>query len=244
MKNRFALAFFMIIIAFTAITLILSFILGAFSMPHSAEIDESVSAKCEITVIIDAGHGGEDGGASSINGLVEKDVNLHIASLLCDLLEANGVNVIMTRTDDRLLYDRNTDYQGRKKKLDLAARLAVTSSVENAIFVSIHMNSFTDPGYSGMQVWYAEGVQGSPELAEVIRDKNRELLQPNNKRETKAAGSSIFLLKNATVPSVLVECGFLTNVAEAELFEGDDYRHRVAFVLFCAITEYLEGTQA
>ena len=117
MKNRFALAFFMIIIAITAITLILSFILGAFSIPRTPipEMDEAASAKCEITVIIDAGHGGEDGGASSINGLVEKDVNLHIASLLCDMLEANGVNVIMTRTDDRLLYDRNTDYQGRKK---------------------------------------------------------------------------------------------------------------------------------
>ena len=220
------------------------FFYGAFdlsSLSQSPDRTADTVAKSEITVIIDAGHGGEDGGASSANGLVEKDVNLHIASMLCDMLESNGVNVIMTRTDDRLLYDRNTDYHGRKKKLDLAARLAVTSTVENAIFVSIHMNSFTDPRYSGMQVWYSDKTEGSCRLAEIIRQKNKEHLQPDNDRKTKCSTSAIFLLDNATVPSVLVECGFLSNPEESAKFENEEYRQKVAFTLFCSITEYLQA---
>ena len=195
------------------------------------------------TVIIDAGHGGEDGGASSADGLVEKDVNLEIAQMLCNMLEANGVDVIMTREDDRLLYDRNTNYQGRKKKLDLAARLAIADSTENAIFVSIHMNSFTDSRYSGLQVWYSPNNANSADLAEIIRRENQTELQPENTRKCKEATSAINLLHNAKCPAVLVECGFLSNPDEAALFEGNDYRQRVAFMLFCSITEFLSSTQ-
>lgn len=191
------------------------------------------------TVIIDAGHGGEDGGASSSAGLIEKDVNLEIATILCDMLRANDINVIMTREDDRLLYDRSVNYQGRKKKLDLAARLAVANSTPDAIFISIHMNSFTDPRYSGLQVWYSPNNADSEPLAELIRAKNRELLQPQNSRTTKSATSAINLLHNASCPAVLVECGFLSNPDEAALFENDEYRQRVAFMLFCSIIEFL-----
>lgn len=191
------------------------------------------------TVIIDAGHGGEDGGASSAAGLIEKDVNLEIATILCDMLRANDINVIMTREDDRLLYDRSVNYQGRKKKLDLAARLAVANSTPDAIFISIHMNSFTDSRYSGLQVWYSPNNQDSSPLAELIRAKNHELLQPQNSRTTKSATSAINLLHNASCPAVLVECGFLSNPDEAALFENDEYRQRVAFMLFCSIIEFL-----
>ena len=194
----------------------------------------------KMTVIIDAGHGGEDGGTVGVNGLIEKDVNLDISNILCDMLRASGVNVVMTRTDDRLLYDRNTDYQGRKKKLDLAARLAIADKTPNALLISIHMNSFTDPQYAGLQVWYSPNNTGSSALAELIRAENRDMLQPGNNRRTKEATSAINLLHNASCPAVLVECGFLSNPEEAKLFESYEYKRKVAFAIFCAVTEYLQ----
>lgn len=191
------------------------------------------------TVVIDAGHGGEDGGASSTAGLVEKDVNLEISKLLCEMLRADGINVVMTREDDRLLYDRNVDYHGRKKKLDLAARLTVADTTPDAIFISIHMNSFTNPKYSGLQVWYSPNDPDSSILANLIQSNNKATLQPENTRKTKVATSSIYLLENASCPAVLVECGFLSNPAEAALFETDEYKQKVASMLFDSITEFL-----
>ena len=244
MKHIFWIKATLFIIISSLLTLLLSGLLGAFSIN-----DEKIDAACAsgtfepkyTTVIIDAGHGGEDGGASSAAGLLEKEVNLEISQILCDMLRSNGVNVIMTREDDRLLYDRNTDYKGRKKKLDLAARLAIADSTENAIFISIHMNSFTDPKYSGLQVWYSPNNVDSYALAEMIQNENRQKLQPLNTRQTKAATSAINLLHNAKCPAVLVECGFLSSPDEARLFESYEYRQRVAFTIFCAVTEFLQG---
>lgn len=221
----------------------LAYALGTLYLPQKDDALSPTAAEPKYrTVIIDAGHGGEDGGASSLAGLVEKDVNLDISMMLCDMLTASGIEVIMTRTDDRLLYDRNVDYQGRKKKLDLAARLAIAEKTDNAIFVSIHMNSYTNPKYSGLQVWYSQNHPDSLALAEIIQSNNRENLQPQNTRKTKAATSSIFLLDNIKSPAVLVECGFLSNAYEASLFETEEYRQKVAFVLFCSVMDFLNGT--
>ncbi len=192
------------------------------------------------TVIIDAGHGGEDGGASSASGLVEKNVNLEISQMLCDMLKASGINTVMTRTDDRLLYDRNVDFHGRKKKLDLAARLQVANTYEESIFISIHMNSFSDPKYSGLQVWYSKNDPASTVLAQMIQSEVKGALQPQNNRKIKAADSKIFLLDNATSPSVLIECGFLSNPEEARKFEDLDYKRQLAFVIFESIMEFLD----
>lgn len=189
------------------------------------------------TVVIDAGHGGEDGGAVSADGLLEKDVNLDIALRLRDLLTANGIPVVMTRTEDILLYDRNADYEGRKKSLDLAARRKIAEETPNCLFVSIHMNSFPDARYDGLQVWYSPNDPASETIAETIQKTAKEILQPENDRKTKAATSAIYLLHHLTVPAVLVECGFLSNPAEAAKLGTDEYRRDVAFTLFLAISE-------
>ena len=219
--------------------IILAYAFGSLYFPDNTDKATVLVPQKYTTVIIDAGHGGEDGGASSASGLIEKDVNLDISLALRDMLSACGVRVIMTRTDDRLLYDRNADYRGRKKKLDLAARLAIANSTDNAIFVSIHMNSYTSPKYSGLQVWYSQNTPSSYTLAELVREANKIHLQPDNNRKTKAATSSIHLLHNATCPAVLVECGFLSNADEAALFETNEYRKKVAFMLFSSIIEFL-----
>lgn len=193
------------------------------------------------TVIIDAGHGGEDGGASSKSGLIEKHLNLEIALILREMLTAQGIDVVMTRTDDRLLYDRNVDFEGRKKKLDLAARLEVAKTYEESIFISIHMNSFSDKRYSGLQVWYSQNCPESMVLAQKIQTNTRAKLQPSNKRTIKAADSKIFLLDNAISPAVLVECGFLSNPDEAALLGDDQYKREIAQVMLEAIIEFLNA---
>lgn len=189
------------------------------------------------TVVIDAGHGGEDGGAVSADGLLEKDINLDIAMRLRDLLVANGIPVVMTRTEDILLYDRNADYEGRKKSLDLAARRKIAEETPNCLFVSIHMNSFPDARYDGLQVWYSPNDPASETVAQTIQKTAKEILQPENDRKIKAATSAIYLLHHLTVPAVLVECGFLSNPAEAAKLGTDAYRQDVAFTLFLAISE-------
>lgn len=246
MKQVFLIKFIIFVLLSTLAASALAYFTGAysFSSNQSLEItDVDVSIPKYSTVVIDAGHGGEDGGASSAAGLVEKHVNLEIAIMLRDMLTASGVDVVMTREDDRLLYDRNTDYKGRKKKLDLAARLAIADGTPDCILVSIHMNSFTDPIYYGLQVWYSQSSPDSAVLAELIRKENQSALQPDNHRQNKAATSAINLLYSAKCPAVLVECGFLSNPEEARLFETEEYRQRVAQMLTEAVTKFLRQAE-
>ena len=195
-------------------------------------------------VVIDPGHGGEDGGASSASGVVEKDVNLAVAFALRDLFEAAGIPVVMTRTEDILLYDRGVNFQGRKKVLDLAARQLTAEKVASAaaedggasLFISIHMNAFPAPQYSGMQVWYGVSDPLSREMADAIQTASLTLM-PNNRRKTKAAGSNIYLLDRIKTPAVLVECGFLSNPDEAEKLAAEAYRYALAAVIFAGVVE-------
>ncbi len=193
------------------------------------------------TVIIDAGHGGEDGGAVGVTGLVEKDLNLDLARRLQELLQKQGFEVIMTRTEDKLLYDRNADYQGRKKVLDLAARQSIGDAYPEAVFVSLHANTFSAAQYHGLQVWYSPNHAGSAVLAEYIRTAVTASLQPDNHRQSKSAGSNIYLLDRLQSPAVLVECGFLSNPAECRDLEDPAYRDALALALCQGIVAYYEG---
>lgn len=207
-------------------------------LPKEQETQPAPPARPPRTVIIDAGHGGEDGGAVGVTGLVEKDLNLDIAKRLCTLLEADGVRVIMTRTEDVLLYDRGADYQGRKKVLDLAARQAIGDAHPDAIFISLHANTFPEEVYHGLQVWYSPNSEQSVLLAKSIRDSVVGTLQPDNHRQSKQAGSNIFLLHKLQIPAVLVECGFLSNPAECNDLEDPAYRDRLAHALYKGLCAY------
>ena len=204
--------------------------------PTDAPAENSSSTlRC---VVIDAGHGGEDCGALSTEGLLEKDVNLAVAFALRDLLEANGIPVVMTRTEDVLLYDRGADYQGRKKVLDLAARLAIADETEDSLLLSIHMNAFPQTQYSGIQVWHGTHDERSREIAQSVQTAALTL-QPDNNRQIKAAGSNIFLLDNLDSPAILVECGFLSNPEEASKLGDAAYQKQLAFMIFGAISEHI-----
>ncbi len=190
--------------------------------------------------VIDPGHGGEDGGASSEN-LLEKDVNLAISKNIAKLCTVFGVDYRLTREDDRLLYDHYHElesYKGKKKTYDLRNRLRITEEVNPELFVSIHMNKFTEPKYKGLQVYYSPNNEGSQEAADMIQTYAKKYLSPDNERQTKCANHSIYLLKRMTLPAVLVECGFLSNPEEAGLFATDAYREKTAAVIFASILEF------
>ena len=194
-------------------------------------------------VVLDAGHGGEDGGTQSATEVLEKDLNLHMAMLLADLFAMQGTEVILTREDDRLLYDPTSDYQGHKKEQDLAARLKIATSVQDALFISIHMNAFPQTQYRGLQVWYSPNHESSLPLAQAMQATVRTYLQPQNARRVKPATSSIFLLHHLNTPALLVECGFLSNPEEANLLATPEYRQQLALLIFLS-TFSCEGAYA
>ena len=189
-------------------------------------------------VILDAGHGGEDGGAVSQAGTTEKSLNLSIVLVLGDMLRACGADVIYTRVEDDGLYDGAVP--GHRKMADLKNRLAIRKQYPDALFVSIHMNTFSDPRCHGMQLFYSDNDPTSAALAECLRMANMQYLQPDNSRACKAADASIYLLDRAEGTTVLAECGFLSNPAEAQQLMTPQYREQIAAVLCVGILNYIK----
>lgn len=206
--------------------------------------DEAKSASADAerkkVILLDPGHGGEDGGAVGINGVLEKDLNLMISQTLYDLFRFSGYDVRATRDEDIMLYDRNADYKGRKKILDLAARLDIANDTMPDLFVGIHMNSFPQEKYSGLTVYYSPNKSVSHDAADALRGDVIRYLQPENDRELKAAGSNIYILNRIEYPAILIECGFLSNSEECEMLCTEEYRRRLSFVIFSSLSSFLE----
>ena len=192
-------------------------------------------------IIIDAGHGGEDCGAIGVNGIYEKDINLEIAKFVGEELSARGFTVVQTRTEDRLLYTEAENIKGIRKISDLKNRVKIFNSYENAIVVSIHMNSFSSSKYSGLQVYHST-CEGSSALATEIKESIRASIQPENKRNIKL-GDGIYILKHSMHPSVLVECGFLSNSEECERLSKKEYQKSLSFSIVCGIINYVEKSK-
>lgn len=190
-------------------------------------------------VILDAGHGGEDGGAVGTNGVFEKDLNLEFVWILADMLRAAGVEVILTRSEDKLLYTEEENIKGHRKEYDLKNRLKIAKEHPNALFVSIHMNTFPVEKYRGLQVYYAVSQEGSDALAKAIQTAVATGVQPENNRKIKGADSSIYLLHGAPCRAVLIECGFLSNHGECALLSEKDYQRRLCFSIFCGMMNYI-----
>lgn len=199
----------------------------------SKETNNSAAANPP-TIILDPGHGGEDGGASSADGIVEKDVNLKIANYLHDMLKLAGFNVTMTRNKDISIHDKSAKSLREKKLSDLKNRLAMINSSPNNVFLSIHQNKFTDTSYFGTQIFYSEKNPMSFDLANNIKTSIMSLLQPDNSRET-TLGKDIYLLSQTENPAVIIECGFLSNEAEAAKLNTDEYQKQLAFAIFCGV---------
>ena len=216
-----------------------------FSIRAAVRTPETVPASADppaVRLMIDPGHGGEDGGASE-EGVVEKDLNLAVARDVAELCDLFGLPCALTRTDDRMVYDAFHDlgdYTGQKKVYDLRNRIRLTKESGAEFLLSIHMNRFPDPSVRGMQLYYAD-AEGSDRAAERIRAYAAAYLDPERRRENKRAGDAVYLLDRSPVPAVLAECGFLSNPEERAALLSPAYRARLAAVLFAASAEYLSG---
>ncbi len=186
-------------------------------------------------VVIDAGHGGFDPGKVGINGALEKDINLKIAEKLKMFLEANDVRVVMTRETDEGLYDADSS---NKKVQDMKRRIELIDQASPALTVSIHQNSYPEEYVHGAQVFYYGGSSEGQQLAELLQTQLVKGVDPENKRQVKA-NDSYYLLKKTGVPIVIVECGFLSNGAEAEKLCSDIYQEKLAWAIHLGILQYL-----
>jgi len=235
-KIRFYLSFALIFI-FSGLA-----VLSRISSVNKA-INVSADNERYKTIIIDAGHGAPDGGTSADDGTLEKDLNLQIAHKLNDILQSMGYDTVMTRTDNNAIYDDSANTIRQKKISDTRNRLEIMNNTDNAIFVSIHQNHYSDPKYSGTQIFYSKNNQHSKELAESIRFPIISHLQTNNTREIKKSGSEIYLLYNAQIPAVMVECGFLSNSAETQKLKDNNYQQNMAFFIALGIVDFITETE-
>lgn len=194
-------------------------------------------------LVIDAGHGGEDGGAVSSDGTMEKDINLDIALRLQKLLVLSGCDVTLTRDGDKAIYEEGADSLKSKKVSDMKKRLSIFNEDPEQTVISIHQNKFPQTQYSGTQVFYSGQTQESNLLAESIKASVVGMLQPQNTRETKKADKNIYLLYNAKVPAVIVECGFLSNNEELARLKTEEYRQEMAFAIYCGYLNYYNQNQ-
>lgn len=197
------------------------------------------SVKKEITVIVDAGHGGIDGGAVAADGTPEKDLNLSIAMYLNSYLSAFGVKTKLTRSEDISIHSPQAETIREKKVSDIHNRMKIMQDTDNCIFLSVHQNSYVDPKYSGTQVFYSPNSTISAEIADCIQNSVRTSLQNDNDRRIKKSTKDIYLLYNATKPAVLVECGFMTNKNELELLKNEEYQRKMAFLIATGILDYI-----
>lgn len=217
----------------TALTLICLFG-GMYSTLHSGTVPAGhIVVDSMPIVIVDAGHGGFDGGTSS-GDLLEKELNLQIAKKLEMILLQEGIRVVMTRTEDEAL---TLDGQSGKSE-DLRARLAITQQYPGGTLVSIHINQFPISKYSGSQVFYPKGDEVSQRLAQLIQDSIRTGLQPDNGREIKPVSGEVYLLDRVDIPAVLIECGFISNAAEAALLQSETYQQSLAECIAKAVKSY------
>ncbi|MPN35024.1 Germination-specific N-acetylmuramoyl-L-alanine amidase [bioreactor metagenome] len=203
---------------------------SAVSAPLSEE-KENASA----VILIDPGHGGEDGGASA-DGTLEKDVNLKISLTLADMLRLCGYKIKLTRDGDYSIYDAGLNTIREQKNSDLKNRLKLYNDCRLAI--GIHQNHFTQSQYYGTQIFYGINNSESMPLAKSIRESVLGMLQPENKRELKKATKDIYLLYNTNSPAIFVECGFLSNPGELAKLRDTGYQQKMAYAITCGVLAY------
>lgn len=190
------------------------------------------------TIILDAGHGGFDGGAVAPDGTIEKDINLNIALNLEKILRFYGYDVIMTRSEDVSTDSTDSQKISYRKKSDLKNRLALMDKYPTAVYLSIHLNKFTTTAASGAQVFYSKNFDEAKTMAYCVQNSITSLLQPTNTRVIKQGTSSTYLLHKASIPAIIVECGFLSNNAELKKLKNAEYQAQMAFCICSGITDY------
>lgn len=232
MKKRILLSL-MPVYLFVLCVLICTAVLGSRAV---TVVSENAVVKERKRVIIDAGHGGIDGGATSCTGILESTLNLEIAKRLNDLMHLLGIETIMVRTTDTSIYTEGSSIAS-KKVSDLKQRVKLANETDNVLLISIHQNYFSDPRYSGAQVFYAN-TTGSDILAKMLQTAFVSTLNPGSKRQAKKA-SGIYLMNQINRTGILVECGFLSNPQEECKLRSKEYQLDICSVIACVCSDYL-----
>lgn len=196
----------------------------------------------EVTWIIDAGHGGEDGGAVAANGITESSLNLQIANSIHDVLRFSGEKTALTRSGEEDVHTEGDTIRARKAS-DIRNRVALVNGIPDAVLLSIHQNSLpSSPVTHGAQVfWNRE--EGSDSLAKVIQNSLNQAINHDNEKIPKRIPETIYLMKHVTVPSVLIECGFLSNVEETELLQAPSYQKKLAAAISAGCLQAIAGEE-
>ncbi len=200
---------------------------------------ENAPIRRKTTIVIDAGHGGVDGGATSCTGILESRFNLEIARKLNELFRLLGYDTKMIRTEDISVYTKGETI-AQKKVSDLKERVRIVNETKNALLLSIHQNNFPDGQYSGAQVFYA-GTEGSQTLAQKLQSAFVAHLNPGSRRQEKKS-SGVYLMEHIDCPGVLIECGFLSNPQEEGKLRTPAYQLKLCAVIACTVAEYLANT--
>ena len=200
------------------------------------EIDATNERMC---IIVDAGHGGVDGGTTSCTGVKESAINLEIALRLNDFLHLLGINTKMIRTSDTSVYTEGETIAA-KKVSDLKERVRIVQSTPNSLLISIHQNYFSESQYTGAQVFYGNNKEGI-KLADAIQQALIHVVNPQSTRSTKKA-ANIYLMEHITRPGVLIECGFLSNPKEEALLRDEVYQKKLCGVIGCTLSEFINSS--
>ena len=214
----------------------LAFLFRVSGSENRETVESIADLHSSITIVLDAGHGGGDSGAS-VDGVLEKDLNLSITRKIREFLRLYDVDICLTRDGDFLLADEASTH---KKRDDLFNRVDIARKFDSPVFVSIHMNKFPESKYRGFQVFYSSNSPYSEALALVMRDNNVAHLDCENSRDIKKATSSIYVLDRLECPAVLVECGFLSNPVDLKNLCDEQYQNKLAFVIANSIIEYIK----
>ncbi len=238
MKSRIKKSF---IAEFALFSIILAIVVGGlgyfgYSLVTSREPTVETSAPRSKSVIVDAGHGGEDGGATGVSGVLEKELNLAVAEKTAALFRLLDFDVTMTRESDISLGEDAP--KGKRKMTDLKKRLEVADANPDAVFLSIHMNKFPQEVCRGFQLWYSPNNDTSRRLADIIEATVKADLQPGNTRQSKKAGESIYILHRIKNTAVLAECGFISNKEECAKLSDSAYQNTLAACLVYSVNDF------
>ena len=192
--------------------------------------EEKKAKKDQVVIVVDPGHGGEDPGKVGINDVLEKDLNLQIAKKVKKLLEEAGIKIVMTRTNDKV---------PDAKKEDLNQRVLLINETKPKLALCIHQNSYPDAKIKGAQVFYHTITPEAEDVASIVQEQLRTV-DPTNTRQIKE-NDTYFMLKNTQVPTIIVECGFLTNPEEAAKLTQEEYQDQIAQAICEGVVKWLSG---
>ena len=228
---RFAPFYLLVVIVFLGI--------AHFGSETITTINQQRSVDRHHRIVIDAGHGGIDGGATSCTGVLESHINLEIALRLEDMFHLLGYDTVMIRRTDESVYTEGNTIAAQKVS-DLKERVRICNETPGAILISLHQNTFSDSKYKGAQVFYAEAGK-SAKMAQALQQNLISILNPGSQRKSKPA-KGVYLMEHITCPGILIECGFLTNPEEEAMLRNKEYQTKLCSVIAATLSSCLDAT--